>query len=159
MKTPYKSTHINHPCVKWASESINNWPYYDGSTVWISATGGSTVELHFWFRYGGIGTTLQALYSDGHEEPINGWWFEWEAGWTERVVSATLAGDVVGDALEFDYHHPQAWTNGLSINSNGNIIQGYIPLVSADLKQVGKRVFDRRQLIVRSCFNLAHQFY
>lgn len=25
IKTPYRSTHINHPCVKWAQSSIQNW--------------------------------------------------------------------------------------------------------------------------------------
>ena len=25
LKTPYLSTHIKHPCVKWAMESIQNW--------------------------------------------------------------------------------------------------------------------------------------
>jgi hypothetical protein len=25
IKTPYKSTHVKHPCVKWTGESIANW--------------------------------------------------------------------------------------------------------------------------------------
>lgn len=25
LKVPYKSTHVNHPCVKWAAESEGNW--------------------------------------------------------------------------------------------------------------------------------------
>ena len=25
IKTPYRSTHVNHPCVLWAGESIQNW--------------------------------------------------------------------------------------------------------------------------------------
>lgn len=25
LKTPYRSTHVKHPCVKWASKSIQNW--------------------------------------------------------------------------------------------------------------------------------------
>jgi hypothetical protein len=25
LETPYKSTHINHPCAKWLRESLGNW--------------------------------------------------------------------------------------------------------------------------------------
>ncbi|KPJ67992.1 MAG: hypothetical protein AMJ43_00820 [Coxiella sp. DG_40] len=33
LKTPYKSTHIKHPCVKWAGESLQNWLWLKELTV------------------------------------------------------------------------------------------------------------------------------
>jgi hypothetical protein len=106
------------------ADLFDDWPYYDGSTVWMPATGGSAAEMRFWFRYGGIGTTLRALFPDGHEESIGGWWFEWEADWTERVVSETLPADAIGVALEFDHTHPERWASGFSVSSSDNAIRG-----------------------------------
>jgi hypothetical protein len=42
--TPYKTTHRQHPCVKWANESLSNY-------LWLRQLG---LELHkeFQFRYG-----------------------------------------------------------------------------------------------------------
>lgn len=33
LTTPYKSTHIQHPCVRWASESLQNWLWLKKLTV------------------------------------------------------------------------------------------------------------------------------
>jgi len=106
------------------------------STIWISATGGSTVDVHFWYRYGRIGVFLYALSSDD-DEGIGTWWFDWEAGWTQGIVSTTLPTHTIGVALAFDHSHSERWTNGLSIKSDNNAIQGlqivYFPSTGIEL--------------------------
>jgi hypothetical protein len=106
------------------SDPLDDWPFYDGSTVWIPATGGSTVEIRFWYRHGGIEVGLRDLSSDGQIHNRWGWWFDWQADWTEAVIAQTVSGDAVGVALELNYRHSESWTNGPWINSNGNTIRG-----------------------------------
>lgn len=44
MDAPYRKTHVNHPCTKWARESLDNW-------LWLKDL---ALELNkeFKFRYG-----------------------------------------------------------------------------------------------------------
>ncbi|MCP4360737.1 MAG: right-handed parallel beta-helix repeat-containing protein, partial [Chloroflexi bacterium] len=106
------------------SDPHSQWPYDVGNTAWISATGGSLVELDFWFKYGGVGVSLRALHSDGWEEHFAGWYFDWESSWVSRTISATLPGGIVAVALEFDHNHSQLQSNGLNINASGVVVQG-----------------------------------
>ena len=104
------------------SEPFDDWPYYDGSTVWIPATG-NAVEVRFWYR-SGVGVRLWAVFPDGVGLFAGDQNFPWEADWTEGVFSRELPPDAVGVALELYYRHPQGWTCGLPIESNGNTVQG-----------------------------------
>ncbi|MBC8422446.1 MAG: right-handed parallel beta-helix repeat-containing protein, partial [Chloroflexi bacterium] len=115
-RTVYDTTDTSAP--------FDDWPYDEGSTVWMAATGDSTAEVHFWYRYGGVEARLRALFPDGHEEWIGDWWFNWEPDWAEAVVSHELPGDAIGVALELRYRHSERWSSGLWINSNGNTIRG-----------------------------------
>jgi parallel beta-helix repeat protein len=106
------------------SDLFDDWPYQEGSTVWMPIPGGSTAQLRFRYRYGGVGVTLHALFSDGHEERIGVWWFDQRVDWTEAVASRSLPVDAAGVALELHYSHSEASTSGLSISSGGNAIRG-----------------------------------
>jgi uncharacterized repeat protein (TIGR01451 family) len=106
------------------SDPLDDWPYYDGSTVWITATGGSTVEIRFWYRYGRVDVGLWDLASDGQSYNRWEWRFDSAGEWTEAVASHTLPGDVVGVALELVYRHSESSTRGLEINSDGNTVRG-----------------------------------
>jgi len=106
------------------SDFFDGWPYRDRSTVWMPVSGGSTAELSFWYRYGGVGAALHTWFSDGHEEVIGEWWFDWQADWTEEVASQALPASAVAVALELRNNHVECWTSGLSIDSNGNTIRG-----------------------------------
>ncbi len=118
--TVYDTTDTSDPFDGWPY----NHPFYNGSTVWISATGGSTVELRFWYRHRPVMARLHALFSDGHEEGIGEWWFDWQVDWTEVATSQTLPANAVGVALELRFAHSEFYTSGLSIRSDGNTIWG-----------------------------------
>jgi len=118
--TVYDTTNTSAAVGHWPYDS----PYYVGSTIWITVTGGSTAQLRFWYRYGPVSARLRALFTDGHEEQIGDWWFDRAADWTEAVVSQALPADAVGVALEFEHNHSEFWTNGLLITSNGNTVHG-----------------------------------
>ncbi len=104
-------------------DPFSDSPFYDGSTVWIPATGGSTVELRFWYRYGGVGATLWALTSSGGQE-MDEWGFDWTADWTEAAITQALPADAFGVAFRFGFGHSESETSGLVITSSGNIIRG-----------------------------------
>lgn len=106
------------------SAPFDDWPYRDGTTVWMPVSGGSKAELRFWYRHGSVGATLHAMFSDGHEEGIGEWWFDGQADWTEAVASQVLPANAVAVALALHNSHPESWANGLSISSNGNTIRG-----------------------------------
>lgn len=106
------------------SSTFNDWSYLDGATVWMPVSSGSTAELRFWYRHGGVEATLHAMFSDGHEEGIGEWWFDGQADWTEAVASQVLPANAVAVALALHNSHPESWANGLSISSNGNTIRG-----------------------------------
>jgi hypothetical protein len=42
---PYKPTHKNHPCVKWARESTGNFQWLWSLGMWLGE--------EYWYRYGG----------------------------------------------------------------------------------------------------------
>lgn len=105
------------------SDPVVDWPYYDGSTVWIPASAGQTVEWRFWYKWGWVDANLYVLFSDGHWESW-GWGFDWQENWTEAVLNHDLPPDAVGVALEYGYAHPEAWTRGLTITSDGNTVRG-----------------------------------
>ena len=107
------------------SEPFDDDPYFAESTVWIPVTGGSTVELRFWYEGGGVGVRLWAVFPDGVKAFFGTQYFPLEPGWTEAVFDRGLPADAVGVALELYYPHPQGWTCGLSIESNGNTVQGF----------------------------------
>jgi hypothetical protein len=46
MKTPYRSTHLKHPCVLWAGQSIQNWR-------WLKRLA-NALNKEFKYRYGHI---------------------------------------------------------------------------------------------------------
>jgi len=96
---------------------------FDSSTVWITATGDSTVEVRFWYRYAGPGVHLEARLPD-YTDGMGDWWFDWQADWTEAVVSVTLPSNAVGVAFELDHRHSQRWDDGLISSSSGNVIRG-----------------------------------
>jgi hypothetical protein len=106
------------------SDPFVSYPYALDSTVWITATGGSTAELRFWYRHEATRVALSALYQDDHMEQLGDWQFHKQAGWTEAVVHRVLPAEVVGVAIEFGYSHSELETNGLSIMSSGNTIRG-----------------------------------
>ncbi len=58
--TIYDTTNTDDP--------FDNHPYDETSTVWIPATGGSTVDLQFWYRYGGLSVELIALFANGDDD-------------------------------------------------------------------------------------------
>jgi len=105
------------------SDPIDGYPLPISSTVWLSATGGSTVEMSFWFRYGPIGVDLWILYADGNEEWVGDWWYA-ETDWTPATFNTTLPDDTVGIALVFNHAHSERHVRGLQIISGGNTIQG-----------------------------------
>jgi hypothetical protein len=98
----------------------------DASTLWIPATGGSTLEVRFWHKYGTDYMLLEihALYADGEEDGINDVGFGWQANWTEEVITQTLPDDAVGVTLEFNYAHSLRWVDGMVIGSSGNTVRG-----------------------------------
>jgi len=117
----YDTSDTSAPFDYWLGQ-----PFYAGNTVWISAAGGNIAELRFWYRYGRqVQVILYALFPDGRVEQISDWWFdEWRADWTEAVISQVLPVNTVGIALQWMYGHSERYTNGFSISSNGNTIQG-----------------------------------
>lgn len=106
------------------SDPITEWPYSIDSTVWISATGGSTSEWRFWYKGGQVTVRLYALFADDHTEGVGEWWFDWQTDWTEAVVSQVLPANTIGVALELQNNHSEAFTNGLNVHSDGNTIRG-----------------------------------
>ncbi len=120
--TVYDTTDISTPLPP-GHRDLNNF-----STVWIAAASGSTVEVHFWHKYGSndMSADLHALFADGHEDEIDSSvGFSWQPDWTEEVLTTTLPADVVGVALIFDYLHTQGRVDGLRIQgSNGSAIRG-----------------------------------
>ncbi|MGD9030083.1 MAG: hypothetical protein PVG25_09740, partial [Anaerolineae bacterium] len=99
-------------------------PFDDSdSTAWIPTTGGSTLELRFWYRYGDVDVTLHVLFLDD-EDKLGDWWFDAENDWTEVVISETLPGDAIGVGISLGHAHSLAGTGGLSISSNSNAIRG-----------------------------------
>jgi parallel beta-helix repeat protein len=106
------------------SDPFDSDPYYPGSTVWMSVTGGSTAELRFWYKSGPVHVALLALFPDGHVEQIGDRWFGRAAPWTQAVASQIVPANAVGVALELGYGHSERYTNGFLISSNGNTIQG-----------------------------------
>jgi len=106
------------------SDSFVSYPYAPDSTVWITAAGGSTAELRFWYRHEATRVALSALYQDDHMEQLGDWQFHKQAGWTEAVVHRVLPAEAVGVAIEFGYSHSELETNGLSVTSSGNTIRG-----------------------------------
>jgi parallel beta-helix repeat protein len=105
-----------------SSDPFDDGPYDVGSTVWISATGGSTAELRFWYRYGWPGARLRALFPDGSREQIGTWWFNGQSDWTEAVIAETIPADAVAIALEFKFSHWQSGTTGLVIDGAGHVV-------------------------------------
>jgi parallel beta-helix repeat protein len=118
--TVYDTTDTSDPFGYWGT----SWPFSQDSSVWMPATGGSTAELRFWYKGGLVVARLYALFPDGHEEEIGEWWFNPQAEWTEAVVSQVLPAKAVGVALGFTHTHPQHFTSGLRISSDGNTIRG-----------------------------------
>ena len=106
------------------SDPFNDWPFYEGSTVWIPASGGDAVEWRFWYRYGSVSARLWVLLSDGGLRDDYGWSYNWQPNWTEAVMERTLDDDAVAVAVQFEYHHPEGWNRGLEIHSDGNAIRG-----------------------------------
>lgn len=100
------------------------WPFYFGSTVWMALKGGGTAELRLWYKYGGLNVWLHALFPDGHMENFLYKWFDRSDEWTEGVTSQVVPSEAVGVALELGFNHPEIWTNGLSIRSEGNVVRG-----------------------------------
>jgi hypothetical protein len=117
-RTVYDTTNTSAP---FASDA---YPYVPGNTVWITAAGGSTAELGFWYRHGPVRASLLVLFQDGHTEQIGEWWSDWRAEWTEAVASQALPANTVGLALELGYGHSERATNGFSIPSSGNVVRG-----------------------------------
>jgi hypothetical protein len=102
----------------------SGYPFYPGSTVWITTTGNITAELRFWYRYGPVAARLQTLFPDGHVEQIGDWWFERAANWTEAVARQALPANARNIALELLYGHSESRTSGFLVTSNGNTIRG-----------------------------------
>jgi hypothetical protein len=96
------------------------WP----ASVWLPASAGSTAELRFWYKYGGVSLRLHVLFSDGHREQISDWRFDSVDGWTEAATSQILPTNTVGMAFEFVFEHTDRFTNGFSVFSDSNIIRG-----------------------------------
>ncbi len=112
-RTVYDKTDISDPFAGWSD------------TLWISATGGSAVEVRFWYRLGGVSAALDYLFPDGHtEEGISGQWFDRRPTWAEAVITGVAPSGAIAVALEFDLTHSERWVSGLVITSTGNTIQG-----------------------------------
>jgi hypothetical protein len=97
----------------------------DGSadTTWITATSGSSVDVSFWYRYGGIRVILYVLYPDGDDE-TNPWEFGWTGEWTRAEVHAAVPEGATAIALEFRYRHSEEPVAGFTIRSSGNAVRG-----------------------------------
>ncbi len=98
------------------------------STVWITATGGMTVEIDFWYRYdydsGSLTLKLWGLRPDGSRYWFGDQRFEAAREWTPGVYSVTLPADLVAFALEINFDHSDAWATGLSLVSDNNTVRG-----------------------------------
>ena len=90
----YDTANISTPFEYWSSGL-----FYPGSTVWITATGNSAVELRFWYRGEGFDATLVGLFPDGHVEDIGNWSYEHKDAWTEAVAQLSLPANVTGVGL------------------------------------------------------------
>ncbi|NBD34649.1 MAG: hypothetical protein GVY30_01465, partial [Chloroflexi bacterium] len=96
------------------------------STVWITATGGVTVEVDFWYRYesGALTLKLWGLRPDGSRYWFGDQRFDAAPMWTQGVYRAVLPNDVAAFALEINFDHSDGWTPGLSLASDNNTVRG-----------------------------------
>ena len=95
--TIYDTTNTDDP--------FDNHPYDETSTVWIPATGGSTVDLQFWYRYGGLSVELIALFANGDDDDLIDQGFGWQSEWTEATFSTVVPDEATGVAVQFRFEH------------------------------------------------------
>jgi parallel beta-helix repeat protein len=112
------------------SEPFDVSPFEEDSTAWISASGGSTAELRFWYKYGGVRARLRALFPDGHRERIDTWDFPPQVHWTEEVITDALPDGAIAISLEFKFSHWQSGTRGLVILGADDVVIKGLQIVS-----------------------------
>jgi hypothetical protein len=104
------------------SDPLGDGAFSGDSTVWIPATGGSTAQLRFWYKYGGLSVFPRVSVLDGDGDEFGVWEFNWEADWTEAIITQTLPDDAVAIAIEFNREHSQSQVSGLVIDGAQNVV-------------------------------------